>query len=339
MSLKRRARYTYEERCQAVRAIQNGGTVAEVCELLDIPTRCLFSWLSWYRGGGWDALRSAPKSGRPKKITGKVLSWLYNAITEQDPRQFKMDFSLWTLNLIRALLKDKKGIIVSKSSISRLLKQLGLSPQKPIYKSYKRDPKEIEKYLDKTFPQLREHARKIGAEIYFVDEAAVRSDNHRGRTWSVIGETPVVEDSGDRFGMRLISAISARGDMRFQVIKTKMNSEEFCKFLKKLSQDIGKPLIIICDNASYHKSKKTKEFGKSLEQPIEIEVLPVYCPELNPDEQVWNHLKGRLGKMFIQTKNDMNKCVLKIMRSIQKNKKLVKSFFQLEDTLYASIVL
>src|SRR5271165_2375962 len=78
---------------------------------------------------------------------------------------------------------------------------------------------------------------RTGAEIYFVDESAVRSDHHRGSTWAPIGQTPVVEDSGDRFTLKLISAVSPRGDMRFSVIQDKMNSGKFIAFVKKLLAD------------------------------------------------------------------------------------------------------
>jgi hypothetical protein len=86
------------------------------------------------------------------------------------------------LAIIRQLLKQESGIELSKSGVSRLLNHLGLSPQRPVYRSYKRDPQELRKYLDKTFPGLRAQARRRGAIIYFVDEAAVRSDAHRGTT-------------------------------------------------------------------------------------------------------------------------------------------------------------
>jgi len=101
---------------------------------------------------------------------------------------------------------------LSKSSVSRLLHNLGLSSQRPIYKSYKQDPKKIEKYLNSTFPDIVKHAKTIGAEIYFVDEASVRSDSHRGATWGKVGETPVVKDSGGRFRLKMISAVTARGN-------------------------------------------------------------------------------------------------------------------------------
>ena len=48
---------------------------------------------------------------------------------------------------------------------------------------------------------------------------------------------------------------------------------------------------------------------------IELEPLPAYAPELNPEEQVWNHAKARLGKQFFATKAEMKRLRLNIMRS------------------------
>jgi hypothetical protein len=49
--------------------------------------------------------------------------------------------------------------------------------------------------------------QKQGAEIYFGDAAHIRSDHHAGRTWGKKGETPIVETTGARHSMSLISAI------------------------------------------------------------------------------------------------------------------------------------
>ena len=81
--------------------------------------------------------------------------------------------------------------------------------------------------MEETFPKAMEQAEKMGAAIYFLDEASVRSDAHRGSTWGKKGETLVVKNSGGRFSINLISAVSPRGDMRFQCIDGKMNSRKF----------------------------------------------------------------------------------------------------------------
>jgi transposase len=330
------AEATYQRRKQAVEAVMAGEVVSLVARVNRVPLRTVFGWLARYRQGGWHALRNGERSGRPRKVDEKVMEWLYDAISLGDPRQHQLPFCLWTLNVVRALLKKQWGVSLSKSAVCRLLQHLGLSPQRPIYRSYKRNPTEMETYLRTTFPELKKRAKACGAEIYFVDESSVRSDHHCGTTWGLVGETPVVEDSGDRFGIKLISAVSLRGDMRFAAIEGRMNSEVFIGFLRKLRSDADRPIIVIADNARYHTSAKVADFVASTNGEITLTNLPRYSPELNPDEQVWNHAKRRLSQAFIDSKEVMKSTVLSIMQSIQKTPALVQSFFQLPGTCYAA---
>ena len=326
----------YEKRRAVVEAVQRGDPVSVVARVFGVAVRSIFDWLAWYRQGGWLALKEGRRSGRPRKVSGEVMRWLYRAITLGDPRQYKFEFCLWTLGIIRQMLRREHGIELSKSAVSRLLGQLGLSPQRPIYRSYQQKPRELRRFLKETFPGLQELARRTGAVIFFVDEASVRSDAHRGTTWGKIGETPVVQDSGDRFSLRLISAVTLRGDMRFAAFEGSMTGARFVEFIEKLRKDVKRPLIIIADNASYHRSQPLKEYVANSQGQVVVENLPRYAPELNPDEQVWNHAKSRLGKLFVTSKKEMKRAVLNIMRSIQRSSGLLQSFFQLPDTKYAS---
>ena len=176
----------YEKRKDAVEAVMRGEPVSVVARVYAVPQRTIFGWLARYRAGGWHALEEGRRSGRPRKVSAETMQWLYEAITLGDPRQFQLVFCLWTLNIVRTVLKKEKGVELSKSAVCRLLQYMGLTPQRPIYRSYKQDPQELERYLNKTFPELRALAQRTGAEIYFVDESAVRSDHHRGRTLFVM---------------------------------------------------------------------------------------------------------------------------------------------------------
>jgi transposase len=152
LSAKLQARY--EKRRIAIEAVRQGATVESVAGMLKVSLRTVFRWLARYRIGGHHALREGGRSGRPRKVDAEVMRWLYQAITQQDPRQYDFPFHLWTLGLVRILLKRKFGIELSKSGVSRLLGHLGLSPQRPTYKSYKQNPKEMKKcvlqrYTDK----------------------------------------------------------------------------------------------------------------------------------------------------------------------------------------------
>lgn len=305
-----------------------------VQRIYNIPERTVFDWLSLYRTGGWNALKEGKRGGRPRKLSADDMQWVYNAVTMCSPMNYKFDFCLWTLGVLRTMIEQERGIKLSKSAISRLLGHLGLSPQRPIYKSYKQDPKKVQRYIAETFPEAVAQAKAMGAQLFFVDEASVRSDAHRGTSWGKQGETPVIDDSGGRFGLNLISAVSPRGDMRFSFLQDRMNSKRFVEFLKKLHKDVGKPILVIVDNAKYHHSKETQKFIEQQNGEMLLAFLPAYSPELNPDEQVWNHAKRQLGQRPIYDKHDMKAHLSAILRSIQKRTDLIKSFFKMKDTKY-----
>lgn len=309
--------------------------VGLVARIHKITVRTVFNWLARYRSGGWQALDEGSRQGRPSKVTGVDLKWLYDAVTLGSPLNYKLDFCLWTLNNMRAVLAQERKIEISKSSMCRLLGHLGLTPQCPLHKSYKQDKVKITAYLEQTYPEAVREAGQYKARIYFVDEAAFRSDAHRGTTWGKRGETPIVKDSGGRFGFKLVSAVSCRGDMHFAVIEDRMNSEKFIEFLKQLRHDAGCPVFVIADNARYHHSKMVQAFLKKQRGNIMMAFLPAYSPELNPDEQVWNYAKREIGKMAIRSKEEMAKAILSVMAVIQKKTELVRSFFCMPGTQYA----
>ena len=134
----------------------------------------------------------------------------------------------------------------------------------------------------------------------------------------------------------MISAVSPRGDMKFQFFEGRMNGARFVQFLIKLRADAGRPIIVIVDNASYHGSGPVRRYVKESQGQVAVEHLPAYCPHLNPDEQVWNHAKARLAKRFVATKQEFKAALLSIMLSIQRSTALILSFFQLPDTKYAA---
>jgi transposase len=327
----------HQKRVEAVKAVQREEAPKVVARVMKIPLNTLYDWLARYRNGGWHALQEGYRSGRPRKVTGPILKWIYDAITMGDPRQFQFEFCLWTRRIIRAMLKKYHRIEISLASISRLMKQLGLSAQKPIYKAYQQKPEAVDLWLKKEYPGIVKKAKMHNADIYFTDEAGFRSDHHSGTTWSPVGLTPVVDEHRGKFGINCISAVSAKGLLRFKLFAGKMNSAHFIDFLTGLYADAGKSVYVIVDRAQYHRSNEIKKFLKKQNGRIRLFYLPAYSPELNPDEQVWNNAKNRVGRICVENKNHMKKVVLKTLRSMKKKTSLILSFFKLETTQYAAM--
>jgi hypothetical protein len=108
----------------------------------------------------------------------------------------------------------------------------------------------------RNFQKIKTLARKAKAEIYFGDEAGVRSDYHSGTTWAKRGKTPIVSTTGARFGLNLISAISPQGQMRFMITKGRVGAKVFIDFLIRLIHNAKRPIFLVVDGHPAHRAKK-----------------------------------------------------------------------------------
>jgi len=270
------------------------------------------------------------------KVDGKMIQWVYKTVSTKDPRQLKFPFALWTLGMVVQMIKDKYKIKMSRSSVGRLLNQLGLSAQRPLWRAYQQDPAVVEHWLKKEYPKIRALATKNKADIYFGDEAGVRSDFHAGTTWAIRGKTPIVSTTGARFGLNLISAVNPRGQMRFMVVDGRVGAKVFIEFIKRLLHGAERKIFLIVDGHPAHKAKIVKKYVESVKDRFQLFYLPPYSPELNPDELVWNDLKNQgIGRKVITDLLQLKREVLSHMWFLQKSPHLIRSFFQSPTTAYA----
>ena len=323
---------------RAVRSVQSGESPEVVARVIGVNRSTMYGWLAQYRRGGWRALKAKPLFGRPPKLDGKKLKWIYNTVTQKNPLQLKFAFALWTREMVAKLIQDKFKISLSLVSVGRLLAQLGISCQKPLYHALERDEGLVQKWLKQEYPKIKARARREKADIFFGDAAHMRSDHHAGRTWGKRGETPVVVSSGARYSMSLISAVTSRGHMRF-MIKEKggVNADVFIEFLTRLMTGSKNRIFLIVDRGPAHVAKKTKAFVASLGGRLRLFYLPPYSPERNPDELVWKHLKDdTVGRASIVSFGDFKYKVRSSMLCLQRSPAKIRAFFQKPSLRYAA---
>ena len=236
------------------------------------------------------------------------------------------------------LLKKEFGVSVSGLSVSLHLRKRGLSYQKPGYRDVARDEQEVEHFVNDTFPRIHRLADKMGADIGFEDEAGMGLMRRSGRTWGRVGSTPVVQVVIQRGGYNVLSIVTPKGEMNYSVTEDAVNSQRYIEFLGDLIHGRPRPLILIVDQAPFHGSQKVREWVRAHRSRLRIFFLPKCSPELNPDEQVWNEIKNnKIGKQPIKNKRDLKQRLYSALRSLQRQSERIRSFFQLPDTLYASM--
>jgi transposase len=316
-------------RIRAVGQVEQGAHPDEVAAGLGMTRAAVYAWLAKYREGGLEALKARPVPGRPPKLSGSQLQRLYGLVVGNDPRQLRFAFALWTRAMVRELIRREFGVALSEVSVGRLLRKLGLSPQRPLYRAYQQNPEAVARWKAEEYPAIREQAAQVGATIYFADEAGVRSDYHAGTTWAPVGRTPVVAATGDRFGVNLISAVTAKGKLRFAAYEGSLNGPVFIDFCRRLLHDAQGPVFLVLDGHPVHRSKAVKQFARSTDGRLRLFFLPGYSPELNPDEWVWKNIKhDRIGRAGVSGPEDLKAKALAALHRLQRLPHLVRSFFR-----------
>jgi transposase len=316
-------------RIRAVQQVENGARPDDVASALGLARSTVFGWIARYREGGVEGLKAKPVPGRPPKLSGAQLHRVYTLIVDHDPRQLRFEFALWTREMIRELIRRECDVRLSLVSVGRLLRKLGLSPQRPVWRAYQQNPEAVERWKREEYPAIRAQAIAAGATIYFGDEAGVRSDYHAGTTWAPVGKTPVVRTTGARHSVNLISAVSAQGALHFSITESKFEASVFIDFCQRLMHDTNGPVFLIVDGHPVHRSNAVKEFVASTQGRLRLFHLPAYSPELNPDEWVWKNVKAdRVGRAGIATdKGDLKAKVIAALDRLQRLPEVIRGFF------------
>jgi transposase len=315
-------------RLRAVDQVADGADPQEVSRALGMHENTVYGWLAKLRDGGRDALKAKPVPGRPPKLSAKQMQGVYEFVTGSDPRQMKFDFALWTRDMVRQLIRREFRVEMSASAVARLLHRLGLSPQRPLWRAWQADPEKVAAWKETEYPRIAKQAKKAGATIYFLDEAGIRPDHHAGTTWGKVGATPVVKSTGARFSLNMVSAVTAKGLLRFSTFTGSLTADKFIEFCTRLLHDAEGPVFLVVDGHPVHRAKKVKAFAESSGGQLRLFQLPGYSPQLNPDEWVWKNIKhDRVGRSGITGPDQFKALAVAALRRLQAMPHLVRGFF------------
>lgn len=315
-------------RFRAIELHDKGKQIKDIAEFFGVHRCAVSHWITSYKRGGQKILKATKSTGRPSKLSEKEINNLLTFF-ENDAMQFGFETPLWTCKKIQKIVEQRFEKKIHTTNIMRWLKRLNISNQKPQRRASQRDEKAVARWLREEWPKIQAHCRRWQAMLYFQDEAGVSLIPAMGKTWAPKGKTPIVKVTGKRGGLCVTSAISPAGKMIFRIEKKKVNAEVHIEFLEQmLRQHLRRKIIVIEDRAPAHRSKKTMEFVEKNKQRLALYLLPSYAPELNPDEHVWEYLKGHQLKAHqAQDTKELKKLVKRKMQGIQRKKKVINSFF------------
>ncbi len=157
MGTKRDRAELETRRLQGARLLRQGVKPAEVARRLGISRTSVWRWQQTLNANGRAALRKAPRTGRPPRLTPTENKQLVAALKAGALAQgYSTD--LWTLARVGKLIEEISGQQYSESGVWRLLKSLNFSCQRPSGRAIQRDEAAIRRWKTKRWPALKKTA-------------------------------------------------------------------------------------------------------------------------------------------------------------------------------------
>lgn len=118
------------------------------------------------------------------------------------------------------------------------------------------------------------------------------------RTYARVVRTPVLRERLTREHLSAMSAVTLEGKLLMIEQDRTFKGPDVVRTLEHALRQIPGKLLITWDGSPIHRAKVVKEFlADGAAARVQLEQLPGYAPELNPDEGIWKHLK------YVELKN------------------------------------
>jgi hypothetical protein len=185
------------------------------------------------------------------------------------------------------------GVIYHPGHISRVCKALCWSPPKILHGARQRDEAAMARWRADTWPATNKGRRPSSQRSSFVDESGFYPLPSVVRTSAPIGQTPMLREWRTREHLSAISEISPEGQLYCHGQEGAIDSADRVAFLEHLRREVPARMVVIWDGAPRHRRHLSKDFLENrAAQRLPLERLPADAPERDPDEGIWQQLKG-----------------------------------------------
>jgi transposase len=321
----------------AVTRVREGYSQAEVARFLGVHPRTVRRWVADYRHHGDAGLDAKTQAGRTPRLSSEqeqvVLGWFRKC-----PTEFGFPTALWTAPRVARLIERTFGVTFHPRYLNAWLTARAITPQKPKRQARERDQDEIDRWIDEDWPRIQEEAREEQAHIVLIDETGMLMSPTVRRSLAPRGETPILKQKGShREKVSIIAALSLsprqhRPGLYFQTHpKDFVNNVKAAAFVRQLLRHLRGEVILIWDRGNMHRGDPIRQLLQDYPR-LTIEPLPPYAPDLNPVEQLGNHIKyGVLCNFAPRDANHANEVVTGHLGAARSDRERLRSFFKASE--------
>jgi transposase len=279
-------------RFRALELHERGWLEVDIAEALGVNKGTVSRWLAAAEAEGPEALLGHSTAGCPPKLTTTQLRTIPEFLSYgAEAYGFRGD--VWTCARLAQVIRWEFGASYHKDHVSRLMKELGWTPQIPDTRALQRDEVAIEHWRTEVWPELRRQAVRERRTLVFIDESGFYLLPGVVKTYGPKGKTPVIDKWLSRDHLSVMAGATPAGKLYTLVRPESLSSEHSVVFLQHLLRQTGKRLLVVWDGSPIHRWGAVREYlSRGGAKRVHVEALPGYAPDLSPwDQGGWHHLK------------------------------------------------
>lgn len=317
--LKQSVHPEIRERALILLLMNDGRVQKEIAALLGCSHRTVAYWCVHGDADKIESLEDGRRKRKYRKVTSDYVEKLIG-IVEKEPSELGYEFGRWTGERLATYLEKQTGIKLTGSQVRKILKQKKYVYRWAKYSLEDRHNSEKRKEFQEKFKTYLEVAKiePLQLQLWFWDESGFSLRVLRRKTWVKKGRRKKVTGQRSRGRVNVMGGLRLYDKKRLCYFVDKGNGDTFYEQLKQLHEfvlqewvaaghcaeefpDSGPKIIIVLDNASYHKRQDIREEIEKNFPNIILEFLPAYSPDFNLIELVWHSCKEYIAHRLFQS--------------------------------------
>jgi transposase len=295
-----------------------GGSSVTVAESFGCARSTVVRLVHRFADEGIAGLIDRREENGERKQTPDV-SRLLRSLIGKPPTHYGFTRSTWTREMMKMLVAEQLGLVISVTTIGRALRALkivwrrarpvllGACPRR-VYRTFQR---KLTRLISRAGPEN---------EILFVDEMDIHLNPRIGSDWMRRGKQKTVRTPGQNRKRFLAGAYNQSTGNLVWVIENNKRSDLFMSLVRKISSCYRRAsrIHLILDNYSIHTSRRTQSFLKQYGDRIRLHFLPPYGQDLNEIERLWkqvhenvtrNHRHATIDELVIAVEHFMRSAI------------------------------
>lgn len=264
-------------RDRVIESLNAGMRQAEAARAFGVADRSIRRWVARMRAEG--LARVVPRvrgrrAGQGAKLGPAQAECVRRTLMDRLPDELGMLQPLWTRAAMTGLVEREYGLTLAATTASNYLKAWGIRPPAPPARPHARHDALLTQWLQERYPHIAAQAERSKATILWADDRELRGGvTRRGDAgWQ---HAPL----GGRSGHRLLSVVTNRGTLAFQVVAGEVDAQAWITFLERLLRHVrGRRVVLIVPAHPVHGVPALRSWVQANAGRITLHVLPGSAP-------------------------------------------------------------